>query len=73
MDEGFSVLTANGIKHPQPVFVDRQALTSVIRFYGGDVEAANPRGIPESVTHLVCSTVTSTVTTNEHLIHQVNF
>ncbi|CAK5035868.1 unnamed protein product [Meloidogyne enterolobii] len=38
-----------------PQLVDSYQLSSVIRFYGGDVESSNPRGIPERITHIVCS------------------
>ncbi|KAI1706432.1 regulator of ty1 transposition protein BRCT domain-containing protein [Ditylenchus destructor] len=40
-----------------PSLVDRNAMCSVIRFHGGDVEQFGMRGIPDRVTHLVCSTV----------------
>uniref|UniRef100_A0A914KPK7 PAX-interacting protein 1 n=1 Tax=Meloidogyne incognita TaxID=6306 RepID=A0A914KPK7_MELIC len=48
-----------------PQFVDSYQLSSVIRFYGGDVESSNPRGIPERVTHIVCSSLMD----NEKLIN----
>ncbi|KAL3072466.1 hypothetical protein niasHS_017440 [Heterodera schachtii] len=38
-----------------PHLVDFTLLPSIIRFYGGDVESNNPRGIPERVTHVICS------------------
>ncbi|KAL7075139.1 hypothetical protein ACQ4LE_006069 [Meloidogyne hapla] len=49
-----------------PQLVDSSLLPNVIRFYGGDVESNNPRGIPERVTHLVCSSWLD----NEHLIQK---
>uniref|UniRef100_A0A183CGL4 PAX-interacting protein 1 n=1 Tax=Globodera pallida TaxID=36090 RepID=A0A183CGL4_GLOPA len=38
-----------------PHLVDFSLLPSIIRLYGGDIESNNPRGIPERVTHVVCS------------------
>uniref|UniRef100_A0A915PDH0 PAX-interacting protein 1 n=1 Tax=Meloidogyne floridensis TaxID=298350 RepID=A0A915PDH0_9BILA len=48
-----------------PQLVDSYQLSSIIRFYGGDVESSNPRGIPERVTHIVCSSLMD----NEKLIN----
>lgn len=52
-----------------PTQIDRNGLCAVIRFYGGDIETQNSRGIPERVTHVVCNTIAH----NDIVIHQVNF
>uniref|UniRef100_A0A914HEE6 PAX-interacting protein 1 n=1 Tax=Globodera rostochiensis TaxID=31243 RepID=A0A914HEE6_GLORO len=49
-----------------PHLVDFSLLPSIIRLYGGDIESNNPRGIPERVTHVVCSNWIE----NEALIQQ---